>query len=84
MISRSNIGPYAGIIQIRWYGSFSAFVKKGTPSHLNQLVAINISLMAARNNASRMHDKQAHTLSGQHYATDDLSVISPLSFTLFR
>jgi hypothetical protein len=24
---------YAGIIQIRWYGYFSAFTKKGTPSH---------------------------------------------------
>ena len=36
MISRPYFGPYAGIIQIRWYGYFSAFAWKGTPSRVLQ------------------------------------------------
>ncbi|MDP9767286.1 UNVERIFIED_ORG: hypothetical protein J2S99_000630 [Atlantibacter hermannii] len=38
MMSRPNFAPYAGIIQISWYGYFSAFTQKGTPSHnINKL-----------------------------------------------
>jgi hypothetical protein len=46
--------PYAGIIQIRWYGYFSAFTRKGTPSQIkqNQKLAINVPLIPVLDHAS--------------------------------
>lgn len=35
---KDNRQDYAGIIRIRRYGYFSAFTRKGTPSHLKQVV----------------------------------------------
>jgi len=65
------LATYAGIIQIRWYGYFSAFTKKGTPSHLKQiqLYAIN-ALINPCSGACQREDKDTtllKTASAAHH-----------------